>query len=157
MATELKTAAEKPAAKIVYDGAQVHGEFTDDDLVTCTYMYGQVGPKQVVYLGDVKFVGGVAKDVPFSTVKHWVKGTRQTETEDGRILTKRAYFRVNFLHAFPSSSTAVDWAKYAPIEINPTNVAAMLQAADIAKIVEQLGPERTARLIEQLRNAQREA
>lgn len=156
MAQELKQAAAKPAV-ISYDQSQVHGEFKDDDLVTCTYMYGQVSPNQVVYLGHVKFVGGVSRDVPFDTVKHWVKGTRAVETEDGRILTKRSYFRVNYLHAFPNDSTPVDWAKWAPIEINPTNVAAMLQAADIDKIVAQLGPERTAALIEKLKDAARSA
>jgi hypothetical protein len=147
---------------------QVIGDYKDGDLVTVLYRFGDVPTsiitrvkgKEIIqpfkhYLGNVEFEGGVARDVPWSTAKHWVAGTRTVETEDGRVLVKKSYFRVNNLYVVPNDSTPAEWSKYAKIHVDDAKLASIMGAADAQQIMQVLGVDGTARLIAELQRAQR--
>lgn len=54
--------------------------FTDADLVCVLHGFGKILPTHKHMVDTIEFVGGVARNVPFSLARHWAAGTRP----DGR-------------------------------------------------------------------------
>ena len=125
-------------------------DYSDTDLVTVLYRYGDVPADYKQLLGALRFVGGVAKDVPGHVARQLENGTRTVILEDGREITRRAHFKANNLYVLPNNATPVDYARYAKIKVDNNKVAALLGAADIEQITRLLGTKGTNELIEKL-------
>lgn len=128
--------------------------YEDDDLVTVLYNYGEVSEKQVIWLGRVKFVGGVATDVPWHTVKHWVNGTRpiyENGQETERVAT--SYFRVRNMVVAPWDTDPLDYPKMAGREVNTNELARALGATDMNELINVLGVQRAEEILATLQKA----
>ena len=77
--------------------------FEDAEPVTVLYGYGKVAADHKCYIDNTLFVGGVARNVPYSTARHWKNGTRP----DGKPVVSR----VNLQAILPNHSTEVDFAR----------------------------------------------
>jgi hypothetical protein len=89
-------------------------------------------------------VGGVARDVPYSTARHWKNGTRP----DGKPVVSR----VNIQAILPNNSTEVDFARVTGVRavIEPNKMAAFLTGLDAHEVLSALGPQRAKELAERL-------
>jgi len=114
----------------------------DDHLVTVLYGYPNVRSTYRQWVDNVEFRGGVAKGVPMSVAKHWVKGTRPGGgTVQGRI-------KVTIL---ADDATPADYA--VAVGMPPfaaEKVAAMLQATDLDHLCAAMGEEDVDKLVRQL-------
>lgn len=115
-----------------------------EELCTVLHGYGRVEAKEVHYIDNYKFVGGVGRNVPRSIAKHWKNGTRP----DGKPAISRVFCQA----ILPNDSNEIDFAQATGIQpMEPTKLAAMIGASDAQALIEALGIQKTAQLIEELK------
>jgi hypothetical protein len=118
--------------------------FEDTDLVTVLHGFGRVSPLKQEYVDRVLFIGGVARNVPYSIAKWWVKGARP----DG----KEPYGHVK-VQVLPNDATEADFIKVTGIQPMPAErLAALLAAANLDDIYQALGDAGALRIANGLRN-----
>lgn len=146
----LEKPAENPAKK----------EFEDHDRVTVLYGWNKVPVNSRQYVDKVAFVGGVARSVPYSTVKHWKRGTRP----DGKL--DQVYGKIGIQAVLPDEVPTGkekdgnpefrkvdegDFARATGIKAMPVDQF-MLQLAgtDLEALAAHLGVERLKQLVDSL-------
>ncbi len=103
--------------------------------MTVLYGYGKVAPRQRHWLDDVTFLGGVARNVPYPKAAAWKK------LPIGRSI-----------HILPRDADETAFARASGIQpMAPAKLAAMIEASDLDAIFAALGPERAARLAQELK------
>ena len=117
-------------------------EFTDESLCTVLYGYGKVSPASRSYLDDYVVEGGVIRNVPIATARHWKNGTRP----DG----KRPNGRVKIL-ILKQDATEDDFLAACGLSADETRKLAMkFRGTDVQDIINQLGQEKARQLLEGL-------
>jgi hypothetical protein len=141
--------AEKPTKK----------EFEDHDRVTVLYGWNKVPANSKQFVDKVPFIGGVARNVPYSTVKHWKQGTRPDGKND------QIYGKISIQAVLPDEVAGKDkdgnfimrkvdesdFAKATGIKPMPVDQF-MLQLAgtDLEALAAHLGAERLKQLVDSL-------
>jgi hypothetical protein len=114
------------------------------DMCTVLYGYGKVPTQSVYYIDDYKFIGGVGRNIPRSVAKSWRTGIRP----DGKPAISRVYPQA----ILASDATEADFATATGvIPMAPFELAAMIDATDAKSLVEALGRQKAAALIEDLK------
>ncbi len=118
-------------------------KYTDDDLVTVLHGLGRVLPTSKHLVDDYEFVGGIARNVPWSIAKYWVSGTRA----DGKKPHGRVYVKI-----LPNDATEYECYKEAGITSEDMGrLITQLQGANPRDLVEQLGVQGARDLAEALK------
>ncbi len=117
-------------------------EVDDDKLYTVLFGYGRVPPTAKTYLDNYLVEGGVIRNVPGLTARHWSKGTRP----DG----SRSQGRVT-ITILPQDATEEDCLAAVGISSDQLRrLAPDLNGKDISRIIEELGPDAARRLFDAL-------
>jgi hypothetical protein len=110
-------------------------EAEEELTVTVLHGYGRVSPTEKHYVDKTLFVGGVARHVPASVAKAW----------------KAAPIVGRAIHVLADDAVEADFARASGIQPMATpKFAAMLNAIDLDKVAEELGPVRTREIAERL-------
>lgn len=110
-------------------------ESEEEQTVTVLHGYGRVAPTEKHYVDRTLFVGGVARHVPASIAKAW----------------KAAPIIGKAIHVLPDDAVEADFARASGIQPMATpKFAAMLNAIDLDKLADELGPVRTREIAETL-------
>jgi len=117
-----------------------------EEMCIVLHGYGRVGSKEIHYIDDYKFVGGVGYNVPRAVATCWKKGIRH----DGKPAVSRVFPQA----ILPADATAVDFAAVTGIEPMPApELAAMINATDAQALVNALGAQKASQLIEDLKKS----
>ncbi len=137
-------ATQSSAATAVAEKPKEH-QWQDDDEVTVLYGWGKVHPNSRSFIDKTLFEGGVARNVPYEVVKHWIKGTRP----DGK--REQVYGKVKIQAVLPADAKEADFAKATGITPTPIDQFAMqLAGTDLDALVAQLGVKKVKELIKGL-------
>lgn len=110
-------------------------EAEEELTVTVLHGYGRVAPTEKHYVDKTLFIGGVARHVPASVAKAW----------------KATPVMGRAIHVLPEDAVEADFARASGIQPMATpKFAAMLNAIDLDKVAEELGPVRTREIAERL-------
>lgn len=110
-------------------------EAEEESTVTVLHGYGRVAPTERHWVDNTLFQGGVARHVPASTARAW----------KAKPIIGKA------IHILSDDASESDFAKASGIQPMATpKFAAMLNAIDLDKLAEELGPSRTRELADQL-------
>lgn len=103
-------------------------EAVEEPTVTVLHGYGRVAPTEKHYIDNTLFIGGVARHVPASIAKSW-----KAKPVMGRAI-----------HVLSDDATEAEFARASGIQPMATpKFAAMLNAIDLDKLADELGPVRT--------------
>jgi hypothetical protein len=117
-------------------------QFEDDDLVCVLYGWPHAGPGTRQFVDKTLFIEGVARNVPYAIVKHWLKGTRP----DGKY--EQVYGKVKIQAVLSNDATERDFCEATGITPMPADkFAAMLTGIDLDALAAQLGVEKLKTLI----------
>lgn len=120
-------------------------QFEDSDDVIVLYGYGRVAPTDVEYVDGYRFVGGVARDVPYVVARCWQKHNKP----DGSL----APGRVKIQAILPANATEADFVRATGITPLPmAQMAALLNAADPEAIIAAMGAPQAKALADELRS-----
>jgi hypothetical protein len=120
-------------------------EFEDYEKVTVLYGWNKVLPESKQFVDKVLFKGGVARNVPYSTVKHWQRGTRADGKND------QICGKISIQAVLPSDATEADFARATGIKPMPVEqFMSQLAGVDLEALATQLGAERLKELIDNL-------
>lgn len=133
-----------PAALFVAPTKQAI-EVEDQELCTVLHGYGRVGPAEVHYIDNYKFVGGVCRHVPKPIAMAWAKGTRP----DGKPAISRVFIQAVLPDGLENEE--VEFAKVTGVQpLAPATLAAMINATDASLLVASMGRARAVELAEKL-------
>lgn len=116
--------------------------------------YGKLAPNKVHFIDDIKFIGGVARDVPADVAECWLKGVRPKETNKPYAVSgKRAYSRVGVI-VLPGDATEAQIMKAAGVPaMAVSKFAEFIKAYSTEDLAAALGREKAIELSEGLRKA----
>ena len=123
-------------------------ETTEDYLVTVLHGYGRARAGEKKWVDGTLFTGGVARNVPWSVAKHWVKGTRPDGgTPAGKVIVE----------ILPNDASLEDYeVKVYGNKPTPERVSAYLKAIDPDELFAALGNDESWSLMEDLRKRVKE-
>lgn len=134
-------------------------QFEDYDKVTVLYGWNLVPPGTKQYVDKVLFKDGVARNVPYSVVKHWQRGTRADGKNDqicGRVklqavLPDEVEDKDKEGKVITRTVDENDFAKATGIKPMPVEqFMAQLAGVNIEALAAQLGADRLKQLIDNL-------
>ena len=125
MASEILEATETRVSK-------PEGEYEPEEIVTVLHGYGRVSPTNINYIDGYKFVGGIARNIPFKNATSWKK-------------------RGMKIYIQPNSADEADFAKATGIvPMEPERLSTMLVASDMDAVFRALGNERAMYFVQEL-------
>ena len=114
-----------------------------DEMCIVLYGYGRVSPENTQYVDEYKFVGGIGHNIPKQVAEMWKKGVQK----DGKPAVSRIFPQA----ILPSDSTEVDFALATGISpMEPSKLAAMINATDARALVQAMGRQAAVALAEEL-------
>ncbi len=120
-------------------------EFQDHEKVTVLYGWNRVPAGYKQFVDKTLFKDGIARNVPYSTVKHWQQGTRP----DGKL--EMTYGTIGIQAVLPNDATEADFIKATGITPMPVDkFASQLAGVDLDALVTQMGVEKVKALIDGL-------
>jgi len=123
-------------------------------LRTVLHGYGRLEPFKVHYIDRIKFIGGVAHNVPKETAECWLNGTRpEGTTKPYAVDGKSSYSSVGVI-VLDNDATEADYIKASGITPMPASkIAGLLKAYSAKELVEAMGAEEAVKLSEALKKA----
>jgi hypothetical protein len=117
---------------------------SSEEMCIVLHGYGRVASTEIHYIDDYKFIGGVGYNIPRAVANCWKKGIRP----DGKPAISRVFPQA----ILPADATSVDFAAVTGIDPMPASeLAAMINATDAQSLVNALGAQKTAQLIDELK------
>lgn len=120
-------------------------QFEDHDKVIVLYGWNKVPAGYRQYVDKTLFKDGIARDVPYSTVKHWQRGTRPDGKQD------MTYGKIGIQAVLPNDATETDFCKATGVTPMPAEkFAAQLAGTDLEALVTLMGVEKVKAFIDGL-------
>jgi hypothetical protein len=114
----------------------------DHEKVTVLYGWNKVPSGYKQFVDKTLFKDGIARNVPYTTVKHWKQGTRP----DGRL--EMSYGSIGIQAVLPNDATEADFIKATGITPMPVEqFASQLAGMDINALLTHMGVEKFKALI----------
>lgn len=143
---------EKPATK---------KDFEDYEKVTVLYGWNKVPPGSKQYVDKVLFKDGIARNVPYTVVKHWKRGTRPDGKNDQ--ICGKISIQAVLPDEVPSGKNKEDgtpimrlvdesdFARITGVDPMPVGkIMAQLAGVDLEALATQLGADRLKQLVDNL-------